>query len=148
MHRLSIVAVVVVAACASKPAPVPVEPGTTHAPPPPAQPVALDRDYGKLAERATQLYRDVAGVFAAAGEDCPAAAQKLAELHDSYADVVAANEKVLHEGRARELRSALAAHEQDLDASARAIVESSTMATCSQDRAFTDAFDDLVGAPP
>jgi hypothetical protein len=136
------------AACgASKPSPAPGTGGTAQAPPP-AERVTLDRDYPRLAQRATELYRDVAGVFAAAGDNCPAATQKLGELQRAYADVVAANAKVLRDGRARELRAALASHEEDLDASAKAIVESSTMESCSQDVAFNDAFDNLVGAPP
>lgn len=140
--------VLLLAACSSS------SPATRPAPPAPAEqtaaaePVTLDRDYPRLAERATQLYREVAGVFDVAGENCPAATTKLSELQRTYADVVAANAKILREGRARELRPALAAHEQELDASAKAIVESKTMATCSQDKAFTNAFDELVGAPP
>lgn len=141
--------VLALAACgATKSSPAPATGTTAQAQPPPPAPVTLDRDYPRLAERATQLYRDVAGVFAVAGDNCPAATQKLAELQRAYADVVAANAKVLRDGRARELRAALASHEQDLDASAKAIVESPTMESCSQDVAFTDAFDNLVGAPP
>ncbi|HVK82517.1 MAG TPA: hypothetical protein VM513_00350 [Kofleriaceae bacterium] len=136
------------ACAASKPSPAPGTGGTAQAPPPPAEPVTLDRDYPRLAERATQLYRDVAGVFASAGNNCPAATEKLGELQRAYADVVAANAKVLRDGRARELRAALVPHEQELDASAKAIVESPTMESCSQDIAFNDAFDNLVGAPP
>lgn len=147
MTRLSLV--LALAACgASKPPPEPAAPTTQQQQPPPAEATTLDRDYPRLAERATQLYREVAGVFDVAGENCPAATSKLSELQRTYADVVAANAKILREGRARELRPALAAHEQELDASAKAIVESKTMATCSQDKAFTTAFDELVGAPP
>ena len=149
MRLSSITFVLLVTACGSS------KPKTESPPPPtpteqPAKPeaVTLDRDYPQLATRATQLYREVASVFDVAGENCPAATEKLAALQKAYADVVAANAKVLRDGRARELRAALVAHEQELDASAQSIVKSKTMATCSQDRAFTTAFDDLVGAPP
>jgi hypothetical protein len=108
----------------------------------------LDRDLPRLAERATRLYQDVVQVFASAGEDCAAATTKLAAMQKTYADVVAANAKVLHDGRAKELRVALEAHADDLDAAARSIVGSPTMKHCSPDHAFTDAFDELVGAPP
>ncbi|MDX2094082.1 MAG: hypothetical protein SFX73_39995 [Kofleriaceae bacterium] len=147
MTRLSLA--LALAACgASQPPPAAVPPPTQHPAAPPAEAATLDRDYARLAERATQLYREVASVFDVAGENCSAATMKLAELQRTYADVVAANAKILREGRARELRPALAAHEQELDASAKAIVESKTMQTCSTDKAFTHAFDDLVGAPP
>jgi hypothetical protein len=112
-----------------------------------AVPVALDQDLPRLAERATKLYQEVAQAFATTG-NCAAATAKLKELQATYADVIAANAKVLHDGRARELRAALEPHAEALDASAKAIVESPAMSACSQDRAFTDSFDELVGAPP
>ncbi len=139
------------AAC-GHPAPAPTPPPPP--PPPPAAPIdaavaqPLDRDLPSLAERATRLYQDVAAAFAAAGVECPAATAKLAVLQRTYADVVAANAKVLREGRAKELRAALESHADALDAAARSIVESPTMKQCSLDHAFTDAFDALVGAPP
>ena len=113
----------------------------------PADTLALDRDYARLAERAVALYEGVAEAFRAAGDDCAQATAKLGGLAASYGDVVAANAKVLREGRARELRQAVAKHGDLFDAAAKAIVESKTMAKCSQDPAFTKAFDDLV-APP
>lgn len=133
-------------------APVPVTPPQQQPHVAPADaalvPVTLDRDLPRLAARATKLYQDVVVVFTASGEDCAAAAAKLGALQTTYADVVAANAKVLHDGRARELRAALEPHADALDAAAKAIVESKTMTKCSGDRAFTDAFDNLVGAPP
>lgn len=128
-------------------------PATLVKPPPPvaapdaAPTVALDQDLARLAQRATNLYQEVAAAFTSAGVDCPAATTRLRALQQTYADVVAANAKVLHDGRARELRAALEPHAEVLDAAAKAIVDSQTMATCSPDRAFTDAFDELVGAP-
>lgn len=115
------------------------------APPPDA--MALDHDYPRLAERAVKLFEEVAELFRASGEDCAAAATKLVELRVRYADVVVANAKVLHEGRTGELKVALAKYDDKFDAAAKAIVQSPTMAKCSQDPPFTNAFDDLVAAP-
>ena len=108
----------------------------------------LDRDYGRLADRAVAMYEAVAEAFRAAGKDCPKATAKVGELAAAYRDVVSANARVLREGRARELKQALAKHGDRFDAAAKAIIESETMARCSEDPAFTKAFDDLVGAPP
>lgn len=115
---------------------------------PPIAPGPLDRDLPRLAQRSVALYEAVVAAFRAAGSDCVAAAKKLGELRVEYADVTAANAKVLHEGRARELKAALAKYDDKLDAAAKAIVGSPTMSQCTSDRAFTKAFDDLVGAPP
>jgi len=143
--------IALVAAACGHPAPAPVPLGTsTHQPAVADASIdaPLDQDLPQLAKRATALYEEVARVLAAAGEDCAAATTKLSGLRQAYADVVAANAKVLHDGRARELRAALEPHADALDAAAKAIVESKTMATCSPDHVFTDAFDNLVGAPP
>ena len=141
-----------VCACGPSSSPAPREPV------PPAPVVAidaavgpdapLDQDLARLAERATALYGEVAQAFDAAGADCARATAKLVELQTTYADVIAANAKVLHEDRARDLRAALEPHADKLDAAAKAIVESTTMSSCARDKAFTDAFDTLVGAPP
>lgn len=146
---LAALCVVGLAACppAATPPP-PVKPTPPVAPPDAAPTVALDQDLPRLAQRATSLYQEVAAAFASAGGDCPAATTRLRALQQTYADVVTANAKVLHDGRARELRAALEPHAETLDAAAKAIVDSKTMAACSPDRAFTDTFDELVGAPP
>lgn len=123
-------------------APVPVDAAT----PPPALP--LDEDLPRLARRAVTLYQDVATAFAAAGQDCAAATTRLRELTAVHADVVAANAKVLRDGRAMQLKLALRAHDQELDQAARAIMQGPTLPACSQDEAFAQAFDELVGAPP
>jgi len=139
------------AACppAAAPQPPPAKPTqptpTPDAPPPSGQ---LDQDLPRLAQRATLLYQEVASAFTSAGADCAAATTRLRALQTTYADVIAANAKILHDGRARELRAALEPHAEALDAAAKAIVDSKTMSTCSQDRTFTDTFDELVGAPP
>lgn len=131
----------------------PSKPASSAPPAPPADAAltdaqALDRDYARLAERAVALYEAVAEAFRAARQDCARATARLGELGATYRDVVTANAKVLHEGRARELKQALDKHGDRFDAAAKAIMESSTMATCFEDSAFTKAFDDLVGAPP
>jgi len=146
-------ALCVVGLSACPPAAAPVEPAkpTQPTPPPPdaaPPPVALDQDLPRLAQRATTLYQEVASAFATAGVDCAAATARLVALQQTYADVIAANAKILHDGRARELRAALEPHAEALDAAAKAIVDSPTMSKCSQDRTFTDTFDALVGAPP
>jgi hypothetical protein len=109
---------------------------------------ALDRDLPRLAQRSLALYEAVVATFRSAGADCAAATKRLGELRTEYADVTVANAKVLHEGRARELEAALVTYDDRLDAAAREIVGSRTMSKCTSDRAFTRAFDDLVGAPP
>ena len=119
---------------------------TIDAPPPDA--MALEHDYPRLAERAVKLFEEVAELFRASGEDCAAAAAKLVDLRVRYADVIVANAKVLHEGRTKELKLALAKYDDKFDAAAKAIVQSPTMAKCSQDPPFTNAFDALVAAPP
>jgi len=138
--------------CGSARAPVP--PPTTGSAAPadaalaPDAPLALDRDLPRLAERAVRLYEDVVARFRVVGEDCAAATTALRELQGTYADVVAANAKVLHEGRGRDLKAALAPHDARFDAAAKQLVASPTLARCATDAAFAQAFDDLVGAPP
>lgn len=146
---MRLVALVLLAACGSSPAPAPASPqpvAPTTAPAA-AGPVTLDQNLPVLATRATQLYQSVAKLLTAS-TDCASATTQLQALQAANADVVTANKKVLHDGRAKELRAALEPHAAELDAAAKEIVAAPLMRTCSQDRAFTDAFDDLVGAPP
>ena len=144
-------------ACGTKPSPPAAQPEPPPPPPadaavipdaPPAPVGPLDRDMPRLAERSLKLYESVVETFRNAGGDCPAATTKLNALRAEFADVTSANAKVLHEGRGRELKAALAKYDDKLDAAAREIVGSQTMSKCSSDRAFTRAFDELVGAPP
>jgi len=109
---------------------------------------ALDRDLPRLAQRALEMTEHVAAALTAAGEDCAAATQKLTELHAAYTDVVAANAKVMHDGRAREMRQALEPMSAQFDAAAKTIMGSKTLPRCSQDAAFARAFDLLFEAPP
>jgi hypothetical protein len=149
MPRAIWIALVVVAGCDRRPAPTPapIQTVTIDAALPLDAP-GLERDLPQLALRSLSLYQEVVAAFAAAGEDCAAAASQLGGLRERYRDVVTANEKILRDGRARELRAALAPHEEQFDTSAKAIVQSATLSACSQDAAFARAFDQLVGAPP
>ncbi len=146
-----LVLAIVLGACGHPVAPEQHSGGSHVAPPPsdaaPAQP-PLDQDLPRLAARALELYAAVAAAFATAGEDCAAATVQLGKLATTYADVVDANARVLHAGRARELRDALAPHQDAFDAAAQAIVKSATLAKCAPDHAFEQSFDRLVGSPP
>lgn len=136
------------AACPAPTAAPPTSPPVVAAPadaPPPPPP--LDQDLPRLALRGVELYEEVARVFAAAGTDCPAATTQLRALEPTYAPVATANAKVLHDGGAKALRAALEPHATRLDAAAKAIATSATLAQCSANRDFTEAFDELVGAP-
>ena len=139
---------IVAAGCERRPAPAPIQIVTIDAAPQPRDAAGLDQDLPQLATRSLKLYEEVAAAFTAVGEDCAAAATRLGTLRERYLDVVTANEKILHDGRAKELRVALAPYEEQFDAAAKAIVKSPTLAACSQDAAFARAFDELVGAPP
>lgn len=108
----------------------------------------LDQDLPRLVERSLALYQDIAKAFAEAGDDCGVATARLRELTSRHREVVAANARVLHDGRARELRAALDPRSDAFDAAAAAVVQSPTMSRCAQDRAFVRAFDELVAPPP
>jgi hypothetical protein len=138
-------------ACSGKPSPPaqPAGPGAAvadagaaaDAPP-------LDQDLPRLVERALVMYHAVADALAASGEDCAAATAKLGQLAGTYRDVVVANAKVLHDGRAKQLQTALAPHLEDFDRTAQAIMHGPTIAMCAQNAAFAKAFDELLEAPP
>jgi hypothetical protein len=108
----------------------------------------LDQDLPQLVERAIAMYQDIAKSFAASGTDCAAATSKLGELAQTYRDVVFANAKVLHDGRAKELKAALEPRGEAFDAGARDIMQSPTMSACAKDTAFTRALDRLLEASP
>lgn len=156
MHRLLLIGLVACGTKTQSPArPAPPPDAAVDAAPvavtPDAAPVAngpLDRDLPRLALKSVALYEAVVAAFRSAGTSCASATKSLTDLHATYADVGLANAKVLHEGRARELKAALAKYDDKLDAAAKEIVGSQTMSKCTGDRAFTKAFDDLVGAPP
>lgn len=133
-------------------APAPAPPADASAPTaavaaPPADTAPLDQDLPRLVERALALYRDVASALTASGNDCAAASARLRALSERYRDVVLANAKVLHDGRARQLRAALEQHGDEFDAAAQAVVGSPAMAKCAPDPVFSKAFDELLSPP-
>ena len=110
-------------------------------------PLPLDQDLPRLAERAVKLYADWRAAFAEAGTDCAIATTRMNTIADANADLIEANRR-LYKGthaRVKEFRAELAKHEAELDASAKAIMESPTMAKCSTDPAFGRALDRLGG---
>jgi hypothetical protein len=127
----------------------------SHPPPPPGKTVQtmdaavdappLDQDLPRLAARGVKLYEEVARAFEAAGEDCVAAAAKLGALTKTYEDVVAANAKVLHEGRGMQLKLALRPYDAQFNAAAKAVMSAKTLPACSQDPTFASAYNELVG---
>jgi hypothetical protein len=108
----------------------------------------LDQDLAKLVELSLAMYREVATAFTAAGPSCADATARLREIARRYRDVAAANAKVLHDGRGKQLRAALGPHDEQFDAAAAAVVQSPTMSACAKDAAFGKAFDELVAPPP
>jgi hypothetical protein len=108
-------------------------------------PPPLDRDLPRLADRSVAMYRALSTALTQSGDDCAAGAAKLDALSSEYDDVVAANAKVLQEGRGSELRAALAPHEAELAQAAKQVMSSPAVAHCVQDAAFIAAFDRLVG---
>jgi len=153
MSRVLCLAAVIACSAPSASAPPPAPPAppplaivVDARPPPDARP--LDQDLPRLIERSLAMYRDVADAFTASGDDCAAATAKLGQLAVADRDVVAANAKVIRDGRAAELRTALEPHGDAFDAAARAIMQSPTLARCAPDAVFARAFDELLHAPP
>jgi hypothetical protein len=149
--RSCVITIAAAVACSGTPPPPAqsAEPGPVVAVPDAGfDATALDQDLPRLAERSLGMYEDVARTLAASGEDCAAAAAKLGQLAGAYRDVVTANAKVLHDGRAKQLRAALGPYGESFDRSARAIVQSPAMSRCARDPAFAKAFDELLEAPP
>jgi hypothetical protein len=110
----------------------------------PVDAAPLDQDLPRLAERSLAMYQDIVKAFTASGQDCAAAITRMHELTARYRDVATANARVVHDGRAKQLREALAPHSAELDAAAAAIFHSAVMSACGQDAAFSHAFDELV----
>jgi hypothetical protein len=111
---------------------------------------ALDDDLPRLAARAVLLYQAWQHALEDAGEDCAKAAAGMNAVADQYADVIAANARVLKAGRdkVKALRNALAPHQADMDAAAAAIMRSKALAACTQDHQFVTALDRIGGSPP
>jgi hypothetical protein len=131
---------------APPPAPAPVM-GTHQSPPDAAIDAPLEDDMTALATRAVKLYQDWQHAMEEANGDCAAATTKVNALADAYADLIAANARIQHAGHDKivELRAALEVHSAELDASAKAIVQSPTMSACAHDPAFAHAIDRIGG---
>ena len=128
----------------------PANPGRGSAAPADASvdaPIALENDLPRLAERAVKLYAQWSAALQEAGADCAVATTKMNAIADANADVIDANRKLLRGDRERvkAMRAELDKHQVELDASAKAIVESPTMQKCSQDPGFAKALDRLGG---
>jgi len=91
------------------------------------------------------MYRALATALTEAGDDCAAGVAKLDALSAEYGDVVAANTKIIHDGRGAELRAALAPHEAELAEAAKQVMSSPVISHCIEDTSFVAAFDRLVG---
>src|SRR5437899_1173192 len=143
MRRVVIAALI---ACSGHPPTQPVPPGSgsaivviadaaIDAPPPP-----LDRDPARLASRAVAMMQAVAAALTASGDDCAAGATKLDAIRDEFADLLAANAKMLADGRRAELKAAIAPRQDELDAAASTVFDSAAVRACVHDAAFTHAF--------
>ncbi len=91
--------------------------------------------------------QEVAAALVAAGDSCATATTRLGELERAYAEVIAAEAKVVSEGRTSELGAALEQHAAVMDDAAAGIMASAAMTKCGQDAGFAGAFDRLGGAP-
>lgn len=144
------VVLAMIAACGHAATPVPQPPvGTTHVAPAdaPSAPPALEDDLPRLAERAVTFYAQWQQAMAAAGQDCAVATKKIGEVADANADFIAANAKIEKQGHDKivALRQALEPYAAELDASAKAIVQSPAMVACHDNADFAHAIDRLQG---
>jgi ABC-type transporter Mla subunit MlaD len=150
--RCGVIAIAGAIACSARPPPPqPAEPKpgpATSSAAASSDAPTLDQDLPRLVARSLAMYQDVAQALAASGNDCAAAIDKLRPLAGTYREVVRANAKVLHDGRARQLKAALDPHDEEFGRLAQAIVQSPTVAACSTDPAFSRAYDELFAAPP
>jgi len=132
------------------PGPAPAPPHATHAAPADAgvdAPRALEDDLPRLAARSVELYQDWRRALDEVGPDCAAATARINALAERYADVIAANARVLRAGRdkVKQLRAALEPHEAELDEAAKAIAQSPVMTSCSSDAGFQRAVERIGG---
>lgn len=121
---------------------------TRPAAPVDAAPPALENDLPRLADRAVKFYADWQRVMDAGTSDCAAVAAKIDALADANTDFITANARVMRGGHDKivPLRGALDPHAAQLDAAAKAIAASPTMAACRDDAAFAHAIDRIQGA--
>jgi len=107
----------------------------------------LEDDLPKLAERAVKLYQDWQRAFSEAGTDCAAATTRMNALADANADLIAANQRLVHAGhdKIKAARVELDKHSAEVDPAAQAIIQGPTMSACKGDPAFNKALDRLAG---
>jgi hypothetical protein len=112
--------------------------------------VALEDDPPRLAARAVELYQAWEHALMDAGEDCAKATANLEAVASKYADVIAANQRLIKEGhdKIKAVKEALAPHDAEMNAAAEAIVHSKAMAACASNPAFARATDRIGGSPP
>jgi hypothetical protein len=125
-------------------APVASVPAAPEAASPPR---ALDDDLPRLADRAVKLYQDWQRAFADAGTNCADAATRMNALADANADLIAANNRLVHAGhdKIKAARGELEKHSAEIDPAAQAIMRGPTMSACKQDAAFNSALERLAG---
>ncbi len=135
---------VTLAGCGNHPAPAEVtRPTPADAAVVDAEP--LDHDLDRLAARSVDMFEELGRVLAA-GNSCAATTTALGELEARFADVIAANARVLHDGREMQLKIALRHYDDRFQAAAKRVVSAGVLATCANDAAFTAAYDRLAGA--
>lgn len=116
----------------------------------PAQPTAqkpLEDDLPRLAERMAKLYREWKQAFAETGTDCATATARMNALAEANRDLMQATKRVLQAGHARvkAFRVEREKYDAEIDANAKSIFESPTLAKCKNDAAFSRALDRLGG---
>jgi hypothetical protein len=109
--------------------------------------VGLENDLPRMAARMAQMYRDWKQAFADAGTDCTAATAKMNALVDANRDLSEASRRLLRAGhdKVKAFRTEREKYDAEIDANAKAIFESPTIAACKNDKAFARAFDRLGG---
>jgi len=143
VHRL---AIVIALGCGSHP------PATEATRPPPPVDAAvdaapLDHDLDRLAARSVEMFDALARVLGAAGDDCAGATVQLGQLEARYADVIAANARVLHDGRELQLKLALRHYDERFQAAAKRVMAAPVLVVCARDAGFTAAYERLAGPP-
>jgi hypothetical protein len=100
----------------------------------------------RLAERAVALYQ--AWAHAVDTDDCAKAAAAMTAVAEQFADVIAANAKILRSGHdeRKALKDALAPHDAEMEPAAKTIVAGA--ARCHDHADFVRAFDRIGGSPP
>jgi len=147
MSRARSLIAIALVACGT-PTPPPVIPVTpVHV----VTPLPLEHDMPKLNTRTLKLYEATASVLTAANATCATATTQFGVLKTANADYLAARAIVITEGRTPALQKAIDANEvhgQPLGTAAALILKAPLMRSCANDRAFTDAYEDLFGAVP